>query len=191
LKNFPQTVISQYSDSAHLTALLGFINDWLEQDANFEVFYDSIWNIATAVGYGLDVWGRIVGVVRVLTVAADEYLGFEGSPGSASGDSFTVAPWYEGEPTTSNYSLTDDAFRQLIYAKAAANITNGSIQAINYILTNILFPDRGHAYVIDNLDMTMIYKFDYQLAPFEVAIVATSGVLPRPVGVSVSVQYVT
>lgn len=189
MQNWPQTVIPEYAASPRLTALLGYIDDWLEPDTRFEAFYDLIWNVATAVGYGLDVWGRIVGVVRVLTVAADEYLGFEGAPGSASGDSFTVAPWYEGQPTTSNYALTDNAFRNLIYAKAAANITNGSIQAINHILMNYLFPGRGKCYVVDNLDMSMVYKFEFHLEPFEVAIVATSGVLPRPVGVAATVEY--
>lgn len=188
MKNFPQTVISQYAESPRLTALLSFINTWLEPDSNFEAFYDLIFNLQTAVGFGLDCWGRIVGVVRVLTVANDEYLGFEGPFGS-SGNSFNAAIFYEGEPTTGNYYLTDDAFRQLIYAKAAANITNGSIQAINAILMNILFPQRGNAYVIDNLNMTMIYKFDFSLEPFEIAIVRDSGVMPRPVGVSVTVEY--
>lgn len=188
MRNWEQTIISQYAASPSLTQLLASINAWIEPDTNFEQFYDLIWNIATAQSYGLDVWGRIVGVVRVLTVVNDVFLGFEG-PIGASGDSFTVAPWYEGQSTTSNFTLTDNAFRQLIYAKAAANITNGSIQAINNILMNFLFPSRGNCYVVDNLDMTMIYRFLFHLQPFEIAIVQTSGVLPRPVGVSVTVEY--
>jgi hypothetical protein len=35
--------------------------------------------------------------------------------------------------------------------------------------------------------MIMTYTFDFALAPFELAIVAQSGVLPKPVGVKASV----
>ena len=187
MRNYEQTVISQYWDSPTLRTLLLAINEWISPDADFEAFFNNIWNINTAIGRGLDIWGRIVGVIRVLTLNEGEYFGYSG-PDGPSGAPFTQAIFYEGESITSNFSLTDDAFRQLILAKAAANITNGSIPAINAILMS-LFPNRGNAYVADNLDMTMTYIFNFALQPFEVAIVTTSGVLPRSVGVLANVSY--
>lgn len=190
MRAWPQTVISQYSSSPHLTALLGYVDDWLSPDARLEAFYNLVMNLDTAQGYGLDVWGRIVGVVRILTVDAGEFFGFTGlALGTTSGDSWTAAPFYEGSPVTSNYVLTDDAFRQLIFAKAASNITNGSIEAINAILMNILFPNRGNVYIQDNLDMTFVYVFTFTPTPVELAIVTSSGVMPRPVGTSFTVSY--
>ena len=38
--------------------------------------------------------------------------------------------------------------------------------------------------------MTMIYKFEFVLTPVELAIVLQSGVLPKPTGVSATVQQV-
>jgi hypothetical protein len=44
--------------------------------------------------------------------------------------------------------LTDPVYRQLILAKAAFNITDGSTRAINAILMT-LFADRGNCWVTD------------------------------------------
>ncbi len=197
MQNWPQTVISQYTNSTSLLALLESIDEWISPDANFEAFYNLIWNVDTAVGYGLDVWGRIVGIVRTVTITNNYYFGFAqandptlvGTWGEAGSTPSGHAPFYSGEPVTKNFVLADDAFRKLIFAKAAANITNGSIQSINAILMNILFPGRGNAYVVDGLNMTMTYAFDFPLQPFEVSIVVASGVLPRSTGVHVLYSY--
>ncbi|MBZ9683196.1 DUF2612 domain-containing protein [Mesorhizobium sp. CO1-1-2] len=211
-----QTVISQYANSPALTALIGNLFAYLDQTANFDAFFDYIWNVDTAQGYGLDVWGRIVGVNRVLLVTAGDWFGFEGaSPGA---DPFGQGAFYSGAPLTANFALSDEAYRLLILAKAAANITNGSIPAINQILLS-LFPNRGNAYITEGSDagtwfgfqeaintvgfnqasfyagsdistMTMTYTFAFQLTPVELAIVQNSGVLPKPTGVKASVVII-
>jgi hypothetical protein len=207
------TVISQYANSPILTQLILNIDAYLDQTRNLDAFYDSIMNVATAEGYGLDVWGRIVGVNRVLQVNAGNWFGFdEASPGSYT---FGQGSFYSGTSLTSNYALSDEAYRTLIYAKAAANITDGSIPAINRILM-MLFPNRGNAYVTEGSQvgdwfgfaestnaqgfnqasfysgasistMTMTYTFEFQLSAVELAIVQNSGVLPKPTGVAASV----
>ncbi len=125
--------------------LLGLIDEWISPDANLENFYNYVFNVETAIGAGLDVWGRIVNIGRIVDIPAGPYFGF-GEAGDRVG--FGQGPFYDGEPTTSSYSLTDAVYRQLIFAKAAYNITDGSIPAINAILMN-LFPGRGNAYVFD------------------------------------------
>ena len=184
--NVWKTVLSQYANSPILTQLIEDFEEWLDPTANFDLFFDNIWNIDTAVGYGLDVWGRIVGVTRVLQVAETTYMGMEG-PTGASGDPFNESPFYSGESLTNNFSLTDAAFRTLIFAKALANITDGSIPSINQLLLN-LFPGRGNCYVADGLNMTLTYTFEFALSPVEQAIVAQSGVLPKSTGVLASVS---
>lgn len=177
------TVISQYANSPTLLQLITSMAAYLDQTANFDAFFDLIWNVDTAQGYGLDVWGRIVGVDRILHVSTVEYFGFEEA--GVYPRPFGQAPFYTGAPLTSNYALSDNAYRFLILAKAAANICDGSIPAINQILLN-LFPGRGDSYVIDNADMSMVYRFHFVLSPVERAIVTQSNVLPRPAGVSVT-----
>ncbi len=177
------TIISQYANSEILTQLIASFDECVDQTANFEAFFDYIWNVDTAQGYGLDVWGRIVGVSRTLhIVSASSYFGFEEAT-TLSAFGFNQQPFFSGDPLTNNFNLSDDAFRVLIFAKALANISDGSVKAINQLLIN-LFPHRGNCYVTDGLDMSMTYTFDFVLTPVEQAILGQSGVLPKPVGVS-------
>lgn len=180
-----QTIISQYANSPIIDAVILDFNAYLDQTANMDSFHDNIWNIATAIGYGLDVWGRILGVTRVLQVAAGSFFGLEDGT-QQSGDPFNVSPFFSGGGLTTNFQLSDAAFRTLLYAKALANICNGSIPAINGILL-LLFPQRGNCYVTDGLDMSMTYTFLFKLTAVESSIVSQSGVLPRPAGVSATV----
>jgi hypothetical protein len=100
-----------------------------------------------------------------------------------------VAPFYNGQVINENFLLSDEGFRTLIYAKAFANICDGSISAINQILLT-LFPGRGNCYVQDNLNMTMTYVFRFKLTPVESAIVSESGILPRPASVFSTVTVI-
>lgn len=183
--DFWTTVISQYANSPILTTLISNCFQYLDQTYNMDQFFDLIWNIDTAQGIGLDIWGRIVGVSRTLQVETGAYLGFE-EPHDTVSQPFNQAPFYSGGTLTSNYLLSDDAYRTLILAKAFANICDGSIPAINQLLIN-LFPGRGNAYVTDEGGMEMTYTFNFTLSPVESAIVFNSGVLPKPVGVKATV----
>lgn len=213
--NWRDTILSQYANSPAITAIIESFNDAADQSANLRSFFDNIWNLDTAQGYGLDVWGRIVGINRVLKIDLTKWFGFS-EAGSASADPFNQSPFYSGQPTTSNYSLVDQAYRQLIIAKAMANISDGSIPSINALLM-YLFPGRGNCYVADGSAgeffgfseapgafgfdqrpfysgqplprMVMRYVFTFPLTPLDYAII-NSGVLPKPVGVTASVVVI-
>jgi hypothetical protein len=178
------TVISQYANSPSITGVLDAFAQSVGQAESFDDFFDLMWNIDTAQGYGLDVWGRILGISRTLTVSNVNYFGFEEE--GVTAQPFNQAPFYSGQALTSNFSLTDSAYRLLLLAKAAANICDGSIPAINQILLN-LFPGRGDCYVTDGQNMTMTYTFKFALSPAEISIVQQSGVLPTPTGVSATI----
>lgn len=175
------TVLSQYANSPILLALIDDFAQWLDPASRFNDFYSLLWDIDTAVGFGLDVWGRILGVGRVLQVPTGEFLGFEQD---AQAVPFGFGIFYSGDRLTNNVALTDTAYRTLLLAKAALNITNASIPAINAILLNLF----GDGYVRDNLDMTITYVFSAALTPVQTAIVFQSGVLPKPCGVSFDVE---
>jgi len=212
--NWQDTVISQYANSPRLLQIIENVFNNLDQTINIEDFFSKMWSIDSAEGYGLDVWGRILGISRTLPVDAGSYFGFaEANDDTLVG--FDQEPFYNGPPVTDNYALTDSAYRLLLLAKAAANICDGSIPAINQLLMN-LFPFRGKAYVQegDGLDsnyfgfaetgedfsqgfdqepfytgqafssMNMRYVFEFSLTPVELAIVNNSGVLPTPTGVN-------
>lgn len=185
MQNFDRTIISQYGTSPTLNQLIANVNGYIDPTANIDAFYDLIWNVDTAQGVGLDIWGRIVGVGRVLQVASGVYFGFAEADDNVE-TPFNQAPFYSGSPTTGNFALTDDAYRVLIFAKALSNISDGSIPSINQVMMN-LFPGRGNCYVTDGQNMSMTYHFTFSLTPVEAAIVSQSGILPKPVGVSATV----
>lgn len=193
MRDFERTILSQYSNSPTIRQLIQNMNSYIDPFANIQAFFDLVWNVNTAVGYGLDVWGRIVGVGRVLQLASTNFFGMENPGGTqASGDPFNQSPFYHGSALTSNYSLLDGPFRALILAKALANISNGTIQSINQILINLFglsgpLPLPGNSYVTDGENMTMTYTFSTMLDPVSEAIVFQSGVLPKPCGVAASV----
>lgn len=189
--DFERTILSQYANSPTLVQLITNMNGYIDPRADIDSFYNNVWNIDTAVGYGLDVWGRIVGVGRVLQISTVEYFGIKG-PAGASGLPFNQAPFYNGEALTENYALSDDAYRTLILAKALANICFASVPAINQILINLFgafgpLPVAGNCYVTDGQNMTMTYTFGDNLDPVQTAIVYQSGVLPKPSGVNATV----
>jgi hypothetical protein len=188
---YEATVISQYANSPTIIQLIANMRDYLDPSQNITAFYDLVWNVDTAVGWGLDVWGRIVGVSRVLQIAVVDYFGLKGPSGS-SGVEFNQGIFYNGQAITANYALLDGPYRALILAKALFNISDGTIPAINQILINVfgqngLLPVEGNSYVTDGENMTMTYTFGSALDPVQTAIVYQSGVLPRPCGVSATV----
>jgi len=204
-----ETVISQYANSPIITTLVENFADFIDQTANFDNFFDLIFNVNTAIGYGLDVWGRIVGVNRIIRISTPlPYFGFEESNEAVG---FNQAPFYAGQIVTTNFTLDDEAYRRLILTKAFANISQCSIPMLNQMLLT-LFPHRGNAYVTEGAPfgpwfgfeeatdalgfgqapfysgeavprMIMSYTFEFSLSPVELAIVQASGVLPKPTGV--------
>jgi hypothetical protein len=185
------TVISQYANSPILIAMIDDFNAAVDETQNLSNFYDFIWNVATAQGYGLDVWGRIVGVTRSIQLpgSTGSYFGFNEPNDLVHDTGFGQSPFYTGgASTTTNVTLADSDFRNLVYAKALANINSGSIPAINQVLLT-LFPHRGNCFVTDGLNMTMTYTFQFALTGTELSIIQFSGVLPRPAGVSATIVH--
>jgi hypothetical protein len=68
MQDVDKTFISQYAQSPTIRRMVNDFNAYLDPTQSLDQFYELIWNVDTAVGYGLDVWGRIVGVGRVLQV---------------------------------------------------------------------------------------------------------------------------
>ena len=180
-----QTIISQYANSATITQLVRNMNTYLDPRADFDAFFDYVWNVETAQGFGLDIWGRVVGISRELLIpTAPLYFGFNDAlPGSYP---FDQQPFYDGTaPATQTYKLADEAYRQLILVKALANISATNAPALNQLLQN-MFAGRGRCYVNDLGGMALRYVFEFDLTPYEFAIMTQSGALPRPAGVSAS-----
>lgn len=156
MKDVEQTIASQYANSPIILQLIHNMNAYIKPHADIDNFYNTIWNVDTAEGFGLDIWGRIVGL------PTGRYI-------------------YTNPVTV----LTDTQFRQLIMLKALSNISRTTAPAINQLLNNWM-AGRGVCYVSDQLNMQMRYTFEFLLQPFELQIIAQAGIFLRPAGVGVT-----
>jgi hypothetical protein len=192
MKNWAETLESQYANSPTIVALVQAFNDWIDPSVNINTFLANIWDVTTAVGIGLDIWGQIVNVPRVLQISTPEiYFGFSEAFTEATANTgpqpFGSGTFYSGPPATTSYSLTDDAYRTLILVKAMSNISDCSVPSVNAIL-QFLFAGDGRCYVQDTGDMTERFVFEFPLTPVQLAIMLTSNVIPRPAGVEAFVM---
>lgn len=97
--NVEETIISQYGNSATITQLIQNMNTYIDPRADFDKFYDYVWNVDTAEGFGLDIWGRIVDIERTINVPS-------GTPDPGGNPNillyseyFNNAAWFKGKST--------------------------------------------------------------------------------------------
>lgn len=184
MKNVAETIASQYGNSPSILTLIEAMNQYIDPTVDLDQFYNFVWNVDTAVGFGLDIWGRIVGVDRVLQIPGSFlYLGFTGQ---IEAEPFNQAPFYSGPPDTQAFTLSDDAYRTLILTKALSNISAATAPSLNTLLSG-LFANRGRSYVRDLGGMAMQFQFEFALQPFELAVLTQSGAVPRPAGVAATI----
>lgn len=160
MRNVEQTILSQYANSPTIVQLIQNMNAYIRPDADIDGFYNTIWNVGTAEGVGLDIWGRIVGL--------------------PTGRFIYTSPVTE---------LNDTQFRALILVKALSNISITSSASFNQLLNNF-FAGRGRCYVSDQGQMQMRYTFEFLPAPYEIQIMAQPGIFLRPAGVQVGILAV-
>jgi hypothetical protein len=182
------TLMSQYANDPVMLGMITAFNAAMDMTLPMSNFYDKEWNIFTAIGYGLDVWGRIVGVVRTISIPGSvQFFGFEeaGASWTGFGQGGFASP---GSGLTQNYILSDSDFRRYILAQAAANISNGAIPTVNQILLS-LFPGRGKCFVADGRNMSLTYTFNFALTASEIAIVSLLAVSMSATGVVINIAH--
>lgn len=177
------TILSQYANSPILMRLIGELTDAIDPGANIEQFYKLVMNLHTAKGFGLDVWGRIVGIDRNIGISDSqgEYFGF------ADGFyPFNNRPFFAGN--NKKDGISDNAYRHLIIMKALANIIYATAPNINKML-KVAFDNRRCYYLITG-PMQAQYVFEFKLTVVERFIVNNMNILPHPCGVTVDIVEV-
>lgn len=192
-----ETLISQYANSPTLVELVEDFGQYFDPTANLTDFFNTVWNIDTAIGFGLDIWGIILGVSRVIPIPGTAgSFGFDNADtppdwedfGNVD-DSAAGGPFYSGQIVGNSYKLNDGPYRTLLLTKALANICQTTAPALNALISN-LFPGRGICYTQDLGGMQMSYVIEFPLTSIEYAILAYSGVLAHPAGVGVNIQVI-
>ncbi len=66
MQTWSQTLLSRFAGSPVLVSLIASFNAAMDPVGQIENFYKYVFNVRTAVGNGLNIWGKIVGVSRVV-----------------------------------------------------------------------------------------------------------------------------
>ncbi|EHI9129343.1 DUF2612 domain-containing protein [Salmonella enterica] len=186
------TILTQYSASKKLLSIIDTFNQAVSLDDFTDVFIKKVWDLTTCESFGLDMWGKKVGVERYITAPIENTSFGFGEADESDPDyptPFNDAPFFGGVQETTNVRLGDDAYRTLIFCKAFTNISIATIPDVNKFL-KILFYQRGRAYCVNYRDMTMGITFEFELAPYEESILTDYNVTPVPSGVQVNIRQI-
>lgn len=186
-ETLPTPVVSmrQYDNSPIMQRILLNWSQCFDVSALNDEIYQSCMNIDTCTGIWLDIWGRKVGVDRVMQLPAQsDYFGFYNAANNWK--TFGDGVFYNNSATQA-YAMSDDAYRLMILAKAFANIADCTAKTLNALL-QIMFAGRGSCFVRDLQNMEIQYVFLFALEPWEKSVL-TSSILPTPAGVKSSIAY--
>ena len=170
-------MISQYANSPKFVELVNGLTGMFNNAKLIKDWFDIVYNLKTAKGFGLDIWGKILNQDRNFTyinentgVKTDYYL--------------------KGDMTIDGTSFTADqieeTYRTVLFMKALSCITNATEKSLNELL-QFYFNGR-RVYVIQYGTMKIRYVFEIPVNKLEKSIFK-SDVMPKPTGVGVSFQY--
>lgn len=152
--DFEKHILWQYNNAPALNSLMQSKQDW------YNVNHNNFWN------------DYINNVLKIST-ANDYGLSIWGSILQIP-RTFLV----NGVETT----VDTEQYRMLIQARMLLLRTRATLPEINEFL-KFVFGKYGKAYVIDNNDMTITYRFSFTLTPLQISILQTIPLLPKPAGV--------
>lgn len=150
---------SQYSASKKILALADGFQRRIDPHLDVDLFYEKMFDIYTAEGFGLDNWGVILQIGRII----------------------------EDPDTGAGLTLTDEYYRLLLLYKAMANISASTAAAQNSLLAMLINTDIGGfprvAYVLEVDTMVIRWVFEDFLDPIQIAVFKAAGTLARGAGV--------
>ena len=175
------TIQSQYAASPTITALVEGFNYWLDPRSDVKLFYDRIFNPATAQGIGLDYWARIVGVERNIWVEElGDNFGFY-ITGDQEWEPWDQGVFYEpGNVQKGSYRIGDEAFRRFIFWKALANISTADCYTLNRLLSKLF---DNPVIVTETGVMQIRMTTTRPLEDWQKAVLVQYGLFGKPAGV--------
>ena len=174
---YERTIQSQYGTSPHIIGLIQKFAERIDPTVDIETFYRDYFDPRTAAGAGLDIWGKIVGASRYIEVDSYDYFGYEGQNLKA----FNQAPYYTEKGATNLYKMSDDAFRELIFLKAFANISDATLPSIKFVI-NKIFPNGATAIQAEHMKLRVIF-FSYAVPAYSFALLKRYGLFNLGAGI--------
>ena len=164
-------MIGQYANSPVIVKLDNGLKALFNDEEFCVNWYNVVFNISTATGYGLDVWGKILNRGRNFEYNGTEY-------------------YLQGEQTIGGVHFTaeemENLYRLVLQITAMRYIGNASLDSINSILQTV-FKDYGIAYVYEYGTMKIRYVFQFYVNDVLKAIIETLNM--HPAGVLTSFEY--
>lgn len=180
LRAGPVTVQSQYAASPRILALAAQFWQLLDPTPSADLMISKMIDPTTAEGYGLDVWGRIVGIKRALIPVSGDYLAFAppANVTNPDGDSWDNAPF---NPVGSTGAAPDAVYRIYVFVKAMLNIGNGSQADLNRFFS-LLYPDSGIKIIHSGTMIIRVLDFNARLTAADILALRTLDWVPLGVG---------
>lgn len=165
-------ILTQYSASPTITKLLSDFRDEIDTQADMATFYQNMFDIETANGIGLDIWGKIIGISRTIQLP------------------------------DSTVTLDDEHYRKLLMYKALANITDSSLATLNKLLPllfegasfsvrNVIIEAQNGDEYYNSYPMHVRYTIDEDLSELDTALFSAGGTLSLAAGVGWSLLAAT
>lgn len=157
---------SQYVETNIETLLNGLNDIFIKYTGKpVEDFFYNIYDLSTAAGIGLDLWGVILNFPRVIKFSSEE------------------------NPEVSTKTLTDDEYRLILKLLALQTKTNMTISEINKHLMDLFSLYNTRAYCQDRQDMTYVnYVFEWKIPDWLKSAFNNYELLPHPQGVGVKYE---
>lgn len=183
--NALQALLWQHDNAPKLTGLIEAKQAWY--DTNQTEFWNDwiadVFDLRTANAFGMTVWAVILGFP--LTVILD--------PDFATKPVFGFGPFGKGFDR-SNFGRISEVVQPLTLAQQRLVlqlryfqlISRGCVTQTNRFLAR-LFSSFGPAYMIDNLNMTITYRFVFDLPSSLQFVFQNFDLLPRPAAVAVNI----
>ena len=156
-------IYHQYANSTKMVKFIDKSAVVLGASGDLSNFYQTVFNIDTAVGFGLDIWGSILNIPRSLLITLNN--------------------------VDQQYTMSDDEYRLILKLACAKNISDATCASI-YQSLSLIFSNYGNIYVSDLGSMHLRYSFEFLLPNTMYAILSATGVIPKPAGVNVELYEI-
>lgn len=167
-------MISQYANSPRFVKLVEGMRSQFNNAQTIEDWFNVVYNLKTAEGYGLDIWGIILNRSRYITY-------------NDNGTEKTV--YLKGAKTVDGIDYTEEQienlYRSVLFLTLMSYITNATMNSLSLLLRDF-FKERGICYIVEYNPMEIRIVFDFYLNGLESVIFPV--VMPKPTGVGISFQ---
>lgn len=182
-----RAILWQYNDAERIQSILQSKQDWYNENQRdfWQNWFDNVFNLQTADEFGLTIWSIIldIPIIVVTTPPVSPVMRWGYGEYHKNYNNGNFAPSSGGVQT-----LTVAQARTVLRMRYFQITSKGTVPEINAFMEELFGVDGG-AYVVDNLDMTAEYVFEFPIPSKLQFIFQNYDILPRPAGVAVDYVY--